>query len=259
MQAARWKGAPLCIWSGSSQLALAIGFARRDNLANQLTNKFPGSAHEVRHFLRAPVAAPLERGRRAPAVPGGARPGRTRRQARHRLRLGSRTPFPRGIFALFRAGNLPRGLLAAHQAHSPRPRHLPDAAEIQPPGAGRRAHRHARSRLQRPRRVRHRRERLPDGARRLQCRLRRGREAADVAGGRRAMHQHDGDGPLSRLQGRVLRNALPQRGAEAAAEAASAAVGGLLQPRDHQDGGALRHRRADLRLRRSARGAAMGR
>ena len=44
----------------------------------------------------------------------------------------------------------------------------------------------------------------------------RGREAADVAGGRRAMHQHDGDGPLPRLQGQVLRDALPQRGAEAA-------------------------------------------
>jgi len=45
-----------------------------------------------------------------------------------------------------------------------------------------------------------------------------------------AMHQHDGDGPLSGLQGRVLRDAQPQCGAKAAAEAASAAVGRLLQP-----------------------------
>ena len=67
------------------------------------------------------------------------------------------------------------------------------------------------------------------------------------------MRQHDGDGPLSGLQGRSLRDALPQRGAETLAEAAPAAVGRLLQPRDHQDGGALRHRRADLCLRRSAR------
>ena len=97
-----------------------------------------------------------------------------------------------------------------------------------------------------------------DGARRLQRRLRCGREAADVARRRRAVRQHDGDGPLPRLQGRILRDALPQRRAETAAEAASAAVGGLLQPRDHQDGGALRHRRADLRVRRSARGASNG-
>ena len=33
----------------------------------------------------------------------------------------------------------------------------------------------------------------------LQCRPRRSREAADVARGRRAMRQHAGDGPLSRL------------------------------------------------------------
>ena len=42
-----------------------------------------------------------------------------------------------------------------------------DAAEIQSSGARRRAHRHARSGLQRPRRMGHRRERLADGARRL--------------------------------------------------------------------------------------------
>ena len=36
---------------------------------------------------------------------------------------------------------------------------VPDAAEIQSSGAGRRAHRDARSRLQRPRRIRHRRDR----------------------------------------------------------------------------------------------------
>ncbi len=152
----------------------------------------------------------------------------------------------------------PRGMLAAHPEYPSWPWHLPDAAEIQSPGAGRGADRHARSRLQRPRRIRHRRERIRDGARRLQCRLRSGREAADVARGRRTMHQHDGDGPLSRLQGRVLRDAVPQRGAEAVAETASAALGRLLQPRDHQDGGAPRHRRADIRLCRSPRGPAMG-
>src|ERR1700682_4134509 len=121
-------------------MALATPFARRDNLANQLTKRTLGSAYEIRHFLRPPAAAAVERRRRAAAVPGGARPGRTRRQARDRLRLGSRAPFSRGIFALLGARDLPRGLLAAHQEHPPRPRHLPDAAEIQPPGAGGRAH-----------------------------------------------------------------------------------------------------------------------
>src|SRR5882672_9527593 len=87
------------------------------------------SAHEIRHFLRAPASTAVERRRRAAAVPGGARPGRTRRQTGHRLRLGGRAPFPRGIFALLGARDIPRGVLAAHQKHPSRPRHLPDAAE----------------------------------------------------------------------------------------------------------------------------------
>ncbi len=46
--------------------------------------------------------------------------------------------------------------------------------------------------------------------------------------------------------------------AQTCSETAPAAVGRLLQPRDHQDGGAPRHRRADVCVRRSARSAAMG-
>ena len=42
------------------------------------------------------------------------------------------------------------------------------------------------------------------------------------------MPQHAGDGPLPRLRGQVLLDALPQRRAEAGAEAAPAALGGVL-------------------------------
>ena len=53
-----------------------------------------------------------------------------------------------------------------------------DAAELQSSGPRRRAHRHARSRLQRPRRMGHRRERLAAGARRLNVGFDRSRSGA---------------------------------------------------------------------------------
>ena len=143
-----------------------------------------GESHEVRHLLRASAAAAVGRGRRAQAVPGGARPGGAGRQARHRLRLGGRASLPRGVLALLGAGGVPRRLLAAHQAHPPRPRHRADAAQLQPPGARGRAHRHARSRLQRPRRMGHRPGRVRRRARRLPHRPRRA--PRHVAGGHHA-------------------------------------------------------------------------
>ena len=112
--------------------------------------------HEVRSLLRASTAAPVGRGQRAAALPGRAVPGRAGRSARHRLRLGSRAPFPRGVLALLRARGLPRRRLPAHPAHPPGPRHRPDAAGLQPSRARRRAHRHARPRLERPGGLRHR-------------------------------------------------------------------------------------------------------
>ncbi len=51
-------------------------------------------AREVRHLLRAPVASPLGRGRRAAPVSGGAGSGRAGGPARLRLRLGGGAPFP---------------------------------------------------------------------------------------------------------------------------------------------------------------------
>ena len=66
------------------------------------------------------------------------------------------------------------------------------------------------------------------------------------------MLQHDGHGPLSGLRRRVLLDAVPQRGAQAGAEAPSPAVGGLLQPGDHQAGRPAGHGGAHLLVRRPA-------
>ena len=72
----------------------------------------------------------------------------------------------------------------------------------------------------------------------------------------RADRQHDGDGALPRLRGQGLLLPLPQRRAQAGAEAAPADVDGLHQPRHHQGRRAERRRRAGLLLRRSGGGAA---
>ena len=152
---------------------------------NQIGEPPPGAArektHEIRHLLRASAAAAVGRGGRAQAVPGGARPGGAGRQARHRLRLGGGASLPRGVLALLGAGGVPRRLLAAHQAHPARPRHRADAAQLQPPRTRGRAHRHARSRLRRPRRMGHRPGRVGRRAGRLPHRPRRA--ARHVAGG----------------------------------------------------------------------------
>ena len=58
------------------------------------------------------------------------------------------------------------------------------------------------------------------------------RAARHVARDRRAGREHAGDGPVPRLRGQVLLDARAQRRAEAGAEAAPAALGGVLQPRD---------------------------
>ena len=62
-------------------------------------------------------------------------------------------------------------------------------------------------------------------------------QARHVARGGRADRQHDGDGSLSGVRGRVLLHALPERRAEAVAAAAPADLGGLLQPRYDPPGG----------------------
>src|SRR5947209_5617315 len=136
--------------------------ARYDILAWLLSSDslFAEALHEVRSPVRAPAAAPLGRLVGAPAVPGSPRPGRARRPAGHRLHLGGRAPFPRGIRALLGPGSLPRGLRGADLAHPHRPWRRAGAARLQPPGPRRRADRDARSRRGRPRRLGHRRVRL---------------------------------------------------------------------------------------------------
>ena len=64
--------------------------------------------------------------------------------------------------------------------------------------------------------------------------------------------------PVSRLPGQVLLDAGAQCRPQAGAEAAPAALGGLLQSQHHPPRGAARHRRAHLRLHRSRGGAAVG-
>ena len=89
-------------------------------------------------------------------------------------------------------------------------------------------------------------------------RHRSGRAPRHVAGDGGAGRQHDGDGPLPGLHGQVLLDAGAQRRAQAGAEAASAAVGRVLEPRDHPPRRAARHRRAHLRVHRPRRGARSG-
>ena len=124
------------------------------------------------------------------------------------------------------------------------------------PAEDRLAHRHARPRQQRPRGLRHRRIRVAPRARGL--RHRPGREEGDVARDHRAGLQHARDGPVPRLPGQVLLDALPQPGAEADPEAAPAALGRVLEPQHHPRGRAARHRRAHLRVHRPERGAPVG-
>ena len=82
-------------------------------------------------------------------------------------RVGGRAPLPRGVLALERARGVPRGRVAAHEEHPARSRHRAVAAAVQPPGAHRRAHRDARPRLERARRLRHRRVVVRGRARRV--------------------------------------------------------------------------------------------
>ena len=118
------------------------------------------------------------------------------------------------------------------------------------PGARRRAHRHARSGERRPRRVGHRRVQLAPRARGLRHRSYRQKRDMWLEAMRETakMMAHE---PVPGLRGQVLLDAASQRRPEAAAEAAPAAVGGVLEPRHHPARRPARHGRAHLRIRRS--------
>ena len=101
------------------------------------------------------------------------------------------------------------------QAHPARARHRADAAAVQPSGARRRAHRDARPRVERPRRLRHRRVVVGGRARRVHDRP--DREARDVGGGparRGAVHDRDA---VHRPLGQVRHDAAAQRRARSRA------------------------------------------
>ena len=65
--------------------------------------------------------------------------------------------------------------------------------------------------------------------------------------------------PYPGFDGRHVLDAVPQRAAQAAPEAAPADVDGVHEPRHDQGGGPQRHRRAGIQLRRSRRGEVVGR
>ena len=113
--------------------------------------------------------------------------------------------------------------------HPSCPRHFP--ADHQSSGEGRSPRRQSRSRLARPRRVRHGRKRVFDRTRSVRRRIRG--EARDV-GGRGPLPDPDVQGRALGIQRQVLQVPLAQRGAQAAAEAAPAAVGRLLAARHHR-------------------------
>src|SRR3954452_6757606 len=74
----------------------------------------------LRHLLRAPAAAPVDRGLRAPADRRRPRAGGARRQGRLRLCLGGRAPLPGGVLALERLRRLPRRCQPACAEHPSR-------------------------------------------------------------------------------------------------------------------------------------------
>ena len=213
--------------------------------------------HEIRTALRTPAAAKLGREVGLRPAARGHRAGGTRRPAGLRLCVGERAPLPGGVFALLRAGGLPRRLRAQHRADQAGPCGRALAAALQPSGPRRRAHRHARPHQPRPGGLGHGRKRLAHGDGRL--RRADGRQEGDVVRGDRAIRQHADHGALSGLRGAVFLHALPQCAAEALPEAASAALGRLLAHGDDPRRRKGRHRRAHLRLRQPRRGAAVGR
>ena len=149
--------------------------------------------------------------------------------------------------------SLPRRRQPAHQEHPARPRHLP--AHHQSSGARRRARRGARSAQPRPLRVRHGRERLDH--RTDAVRPRHGDQERSVRGGRAGdlPDVHQGRHRASR---QIFRHSLAQCGAEAGAEAASAAVDGLLATADHRARRPERLWRARLPVRQRGCRACLG-
>ena len=145
---------------------------------------------------------------------------------------------------------------ARHAADPPRPRHRAVAAGVQPHRPGRRAGGHARPAVRRPGGPRHRRGLLGGRAGRLRRGV--GHQARPVDRPHRGRGPHDGRGAVRRLGRQVAADAPAQRGSQAAAEAAPAAVGGLQPPRDHPAGRAVRDRGVVVPVHRTRAGGELG-
>ena len=226
------------------------------DIASGRGNRLGSDLHAVRRLLRAPAPAAVGRGRRGAAPAGRARPGRARRPARLRRRVGGRAPLPRGVLALVRLRGVPRGLLAAHAEHPAWLRHRRDTARLPAPRARGREGRDARPGLARAGGLRFGRDLERCRARRLR---RRPRDQAPAVGrGARRRHPHVRGGAVRRLRRPLPDHAQPQRHPQAQAEAPPAAMGGVLAPRDDPPRGREGHRRAVVLVRRARGGARSG-
>ena len=203
----------------------------------------PRDAMKFGIFYEHQLPRPWDGGQRAQAHPGRARPGRAGRPARLRRRVGGRAPLPRGVLALQRARGVPRRGQPAHQGHPPRPRHHPDRAAATttrpaPPSASRcstscRAAASSSARASRPRR--------PSSAGFGIDPFDKRDGVARGPRGRAPVHDRDA---LHRRRRPVRLDAAAQRRAQAGAEAAPAAVGGVLAARHDPARRREGHRRA---------------
>ena len=196
-------------------------------------------------FYELQLPRPWEAGRRAPALPERARPGRTGRPARLRLRLGGRAPLPRGILALARARGVPRRRQPAHQEHPPRPRH--HAAHHQPSRPRRRDASPASTccRTAASSSAWARAPRSPSSSRSASTWRTSARSGRRPCAAIMPMFKDEG----RRAPRQVLQHPAAQRAAQAAAEAAPAAVGRLLAARDASRWRRVGHGRARLPVR----------
>ena len=188
-------------------------------------------------FYEHQLPRPWDEGDELQPVPGGARPGRARRPAR-----ASTTPGRSSTTSSRSTRTRRRPRCSSPRARSARKRiRLGHGIVLTPPPynhPAKVAARIATLDLVSNGRVDFGTGESASRMRARGLRHRPGREARDVARGDRADRQHARDGSVPGLPGRVLLDAVPQPRAEAGAEAASADVAGVLEPRDDP------HRRA---------------
>ncbi len=195
-------------------------------------------------FYEHQLPASVDRRHRARADPERARAGRARGQARHPVRVGGRAPLPRGVLALLRARDLPRrgaasarknirlghGIIQTAPNYNHPARTAERVATLDLVSNGRVDFGSGESSIARP-----------SSAASRSIRSIKREHVARGARGRDPVHDRDA---VHRRRRQVRPDAAAQRRAEAGAEAAPAAVGRVLAPRDDPAGGREGHRRA---------------